>query len=58
MLFPGFYLVICTSDLNSILGILFSNLDILFDHNDVSKVLQEATPTPHTFITDMGKSQK
>ena len=28
MLFPGFYLVICTSDLNSILGILFSNLDV------------------------------
>ena len=50
-----FFLVICTSDLNCILGILFR---YLFDHNEVNKVLQEATPPPQTFITDLGKSQK
>ena len=47
MLFPGFYLVICTSDLNSSLGIY-----------DANKVLQEATPHPPKLLLQIWGSHK
>ena len=58
MLFPWLYLVICTSDLNSILGILFYQFRHLFDQNEVNKVLQEATPNPQNFYYRSGEVTK